>query len=97
MRPYTDAEIAAYVATGDPLDKAGAYAIQYPGFQPVDLDRFADCFANVMGLPVCCLLRLLAQVGVFPRPGANGARPADCARYDPAACPIVRQLNPHAR
>jgi MAF protein len=98
MRAYTEAEIAAYVASGDPLDKAGAYAIQYPGFQPVDLASFQDCFANVMGLPVCCLLRLLAQVGVFPRPGANGARPpADCARYDPSACPIVPRLTAQAR
>jgi MAF protein len=97
MRAYTDAEISDYVATGDPFDKAGAYAIQYPGFQPVDLASFEDCFANVMGLPVCCLLRLLAQVGIFPRPGANGARPpADCARYDPSACPIVQRLTPHA-
>ncbi|MCC6190584.1 MAG: septum formation protein Maf [Anaerolineales bacterium] len=97
MRAYSDAEIAAYVATGDPLDKAGAYAIQYPGFQPVDLARFEDCFANVMGLPVCRVLRLLAQVGVTPRPGANGSRPpAGCAAFDAAACPIVAQLTQQA-
>ena len=34
MRPYTDEEIAAYIATGDPMDKAGAYAIQHPEFRP---------------------------------------------------------------
>jgi MAF protein len=83
MRAYAEAEIDAYIATGDPLDKAGAYAIQYAGFQPVDLPRFEDCFANVMGLPVCCVLRLLAQAGVPPP-----LPPGDCARYDPAACPV---------
>jgi MAF protein len=93
MRAYTDREIDAYVATGDPLDKAGAYAIQYPGFQPVDLARFEDCFANVMGLPVCCLLRLLARAGVTPR-AADGLRPpSDCARFDVSACPVVPRIS----
>ncbi len=50
MRPYTDAEIAAYVASGDPLDKAGAYAIQNRDFAPVE--RLEGCFASVMGLPL---------------------------------------------
>jgi septum formation protein len=50
MRSYTDAEIAAYVASGDPLDKAGAYAIQNQGFAPVE--RLEGCFASVMGLPL---------------------------------------------
>ncbi len=59
MRDYTDDEVAAYVATGDPLDKAGAYACQHPVFQPVA--AYGDCYANVMGLPLCHLQRLLAH------------------------------------
>jgi MAF protein len=59
MRPYTDVEIDAYVATGDPLDKAGAYAIQHPQFRPVA--QLQGCYCNVMGLPICDLIRALAQ------------------------------------
>ncbi len=59
MRPYSDAEIDAYVATGDPLDKAGAYAIQHPQFQPVA--HLQGCYCNVMGLPVCDLMAGLEQ------------------------------------
>ena len=59
MRNYSDEEIAAYLATGDPLDKAGAYAIQHPQFRPVQ--SLSGCPAGVMGLPVADLLRLLAE------------------------------------
>lgn len=62
MRVYSDAEIAAYVATGDPLDKAGGYAIQHRGFEPVA--GLAGCPAGVMGLPAADLLALLAEFGV---------------------------------
>jgi septum formation protein len=61
MRNYTDEEIADYVATGDPMDKAGAYAIQHEDFHPVE--DFSHCFANVMGLPICRLAVLLEQSG----------------------------------
>jgi septum formation protein len=61
MRSYTDAEIEAYVASGDPLDKAGAYGIQHKTFAPVE--RLTGCFANVMGLPLAELAEILAQVG----------------------------------
>ncbi|MBN2548725.1 MAG: septum formation protein Maf [Anaerolineales bacterium] len=68
MRDYTDAEIAAYIASGDPMDKAGAYAIQHDGFKPIE--HLHGCYANVMGLPLCLLSRLLTQAGVHHQPGA---------------------------
>jgi septum formation protein len=75
MRDYSDAEIAAYVASGDPLDKAGAYAIQHAKFAPVR--RLVGCPANVMGLPVCRVYKLLEDYGVMlPSVPAAGCRPA---------------------
>ena len=62
MRKYSEMEVEAYIASGDPLDKAGAYAIQHPEFRPVV--EFQGCFASVMGLPLCHLLRVLKKVGV---------------------------------
>ncbi len=64
MRNYSDAEIAAYIASGDPMDKAGAYGIQHPSFQPTE--RIDGCYFNVVGLPVCTLTDLLAEFGVYP-------------------------------
>jgi septum formation protein len=63
MRAYSDAEIAAYVASGDPLDKAGAYSIQHPNFSPVA--EIAGCHLGVIGLPVCIVARLLGR-GTLP-------------------------------
>ncbi len=62
MRAYSDDEIEAYVATGDPLDKAGAYAIQHPIFHPVE--SFSGCYASVMGLPLCHLARTLRSLDI---------------------------------
>jgi septum formation protein len=64
MRAYTDDEIAAYVATGDPLDKAGAYAIQHREFAPVS--AVDGCVSGVIGLPLADLRDLLATFGVHP-------------------------------
>jgi MAF protein len=64
MRDYSEAEIDAYVATGDPLDKAGAYAIQHIGFQPVA--RIEGCFTGVMGLPLGALVDGLAYFDTTP-------------------------------
>jgi len=82
MRATRDDEIEAYVATGDPLDKAGAYAIQNAGFHPVE--ALQGCYASVMGLPLCHLTRCLHKLAVFPR--SNIA--AECQSALGYACPI---------
>lgn len=62
MRRYSDDEMKAYISSGDPLDKAGAYAIQHAGFNPVE--NLYGCFANVMGLPLCHVTRTLKKLGM---------------------------------
>jgi MAF protein len=62
MRPYSDEEISRYVASGDPLDKAGAYAIQHQGFNPVA--HIQGCYTSVMGLPLCHLTQALSRLGL---------------------------------
>lgn len=92
MRNYTTAEVEKYVASGDPMDKAGAYAIQDPDFRPVV--GLKGCYAGVMGLPLCHLTRALHRLGVDI--------PADIALvcqtehlYD---CPIHRMiLEPYSK
>lgn len=86
MRNYTDQEIQAYINTGDPLDKAGAYAIQHAEFNPVQNMR--GCFANVVGLPLCHLTRTLIKVGVQ----AEADVPGSCQAALHYACPIFNQV-----
>ncbi|MCY4582071.1 MAG: Maf family nucleotide pyrophosphatase [Chloroflexi bacterium] len=71
MRDYTDDEIAAYVASGAPMDKAGAYGVQDEAFAPAAEGR--GCYLNVVGLPVCETLKLAERFGLRlrPKPGAG--------------------------
>lgn len=62
MRSYADSEIAAYVASGEPFDKAGGYAIQDRAFRPVT--ALNGCHTNVVGLPMCAACDLLMQTGL---------------------------------
>jgi MAF protein len=65
MRNYSMSEIDAYIASGDPMDKAGAYGIQHPDFQPT---KYIDgCYLNVVGLPLCVLVEILADFNVYPK------------------------------
>ena len=62
FRPFDEAMARAYVATGEPADKAGAYGIQ--GFGAALVERIDGDFFAVMGLPVCRLIRLFEEMGL---------------------------------
>lgn len=62
MRNYGYEEIRAYVASGEPMDKAGAYAAQDERFNPAAEIR--GCYLNVVGLPLCDVIDIMADMGV---------------------------------
>ncbi len=82
MRDYTDDEIETYIQTGDTFDKAGAYAIQHPEFQPVASLR--GCYASVMGLPVCHVTRALQMLNIPPLANV----PTACRKLLSYECPV---------
>lgn len=86
MRNYSDSEMSAYIASGQPLDKAGAYGIQNSSFHPVE--AFAGCFANVAGLPLCHLLRNWQH---WQLPVAMDL-PAACQQHLNYDCPVSHSI-----
>jgi MAF protein len=86
MRLYSDEEIRAYIESGDPLDKAGAYAIQHRIFKPVV--NFNGCFASVMGLPLCHLERTFRKIDGYPKRDM----PEICKNNVGYTCPIFQQV-----
>ncbi len=62
FRPASEAELRRYIATGEPMDKAGAYGVQGRGALLVE--RLEGDFFNVMGLPVLRLARMLEKFGI---------------------------------
>ena len=60
FRQLSDREIGRYVASGEPMDKAGAYGIQ--GGAAMFAEKLCGDYYNVMGLPVCRLVQVMAQV-----------------------------------
>jgi MAF protein len=86
MRSYSDEEIAAYVASGDPLDKAGSYAIQYADFRPVAC--IVGCYANVMGFPLCHLYCMLRETHLAPVEVPVAA----CDRFNRRRCDVAAAI-----
>lgn len=86
MRAYTDEEIEAYIATGDPFDKAGAYAIQHQTFSPVA--AVEGCYLTVVGLSICHLTLLLAELGISPEVKTDALWEA----HQGFDCPLFEQL-----
>jgi len=84
MRDYREDEIQAYIESGDPFDKAGAYAIQNQSFNPVP--QMTDCYANVMGLPLCDLYLLMKSMDVE----ANHQVAENCQVSIKYQCPVYQ-------
>jgi septum formation protein len=74
--PMDPVEIAAYVATGEPMDKAGAYAVQ--GIASRYVTRIDGSYSNVVGLPIFVVHRLLGEFA--------GGRPQNSPAAPPPAC-----------
>lgn len=89
MREYRETEIESYVASGDPFDKAGAYAIQHSVFSPVI--NFEDCYTCVMGLPLCHLVRSLQKLNVVVAFDV----PRVCQQKVGYCCPVYKQVLEH--
>ncbi|MGH2492972.1 MAG: Maf family protein [Candidatus Limnocylindria bacterium] len=91
LRELSLRQIERYVATGEPLDKAGGYAIQVEGRRVVE--SYDGCLANIAGLPLCHVYFALRRVGAVPH-----ERPeVVCQAHFDFACPVWRAAQRQGR
>jgi MAF protein len=81
MRDYSDAEMEAYISSGSPMDKAGAYGVQDADFHPAS--GVQGCYTNVVGLPLCTLLGMLRDMGCGQEPQVPNPLVESCTN-----CPL---------
>jgi MAF protein len=86
MREYSQEEVHNYIASGDPLDKAGSYAIQHEGFHPVT--NMQGCYANVVGLPLCHVVRTLEKFDISLLEDV----PEKCQRHFDYDCKVYEHI-----
>ena len=87
MRQYSADEMEAYVASGEPMDKAAAYGVQDRVFRPAS--SVQGCYTNVMGIPLCLTVDLLRDAGYALDPARRVRVPGEC---DP--CPLRDMARP---
>lgn len=81
MRNFTDEEMERSIASGTPMDKAGAYAVQDTVFHPATLQ--GGCYTNVVGLPLCRLMEMLQKLGYQGPTELNSGVGGQCLGYCP--------------
>lgn len=88
MLPLDQRDIAWYVSTGEPLDKAGAYAVQ--GIGAMFIDSIHGSYTNVVGLPLALLFQMLRRAGVdLMRESGVGSRGSEIRRGEDKLAPTI--------
>jgi septum formation protein len=86
MLPLDEGDIAWYVSTGEPLDKAGAYAVQ--GIGAMFIDSIHGSYTNVVGLPLALLFQMLRRAGIdLMRELGVGSRRSEIRRGEDKLAP----------
>ena len=87
LRRYSDQELDDYVRSGEPMDKAGAYAVQDLVFRPAT--RLDGCYLNAVGLPLCEVVTSLKALGVYARIRPDWQAPEQCFECPLAATAVT--------
>ena len=87
LRRYSEQELEDYVRSGQPMDKAGAYAVQDPVFHPAR--RLHGCYLNAVGLPLCEVVTSLKALGVSARVRPDWQAPEQCFECPLAATAVT--------
>ncbi len=90
LRRYSDQELEDYVRSGQPMDKAGAYAVQDPVFHPAA--RLDGCYLNAVGLPLCEVVASLKALGVPAKIRPDWQAPEQCFECPLAATALTEAL-----
>ena len=89
LRSFSEEEMEESIASGTPMDKAGAYAVQDQAFRPAE--SWEGCYTNIVGLPLCRLLEMAARLGhPFPHAKSDDV-PLGCG----PECPFLLTASPH--